>query len=320
MASEGSQYNEDPLFVSPERLMLDGVHRRDSAQQQTSYGHAPPKTHHQTVWASQQTNQERPVLSMHATAVSDWTIPTAQTFRTNLPPTPISPFRPLRPLSEDEKLAFPCTGSLENCWNPVLCPKHQGYSKPAEQRTTPPDVHAPRPDNPRRRSAPATNLQPPPAKIKRSATEPEEADHSITGRQRQFSMNRDPRSSISRGRVPHNLVERRYRDNLNNQIESLRLTLPSLKDAQPGDLDDTASPRMPSKAVIISTAATYINDMENERTRLLAANKALQEQVSSLQKLVRCDDCSIMGYLNAIQINNAAAAAATASQMTTPGT
>lgn len=147
----------------------------------------------------------------------------------------------------------------------------------------------------------------PPAKMKRNATEPEEADPEISGRRPSYSSiaSRDARSSQSRGRVPHNLVERRYRDNLNNQIESLRLTLPSLKDAQPCTdiaLEDTSSPRMPSKAVIISTAATYIKDMENERTRLLAANKALQEQVAGLQKLVRCDDCNILQYLNTMNL------------------
>jgi hypothetical protein len=116
--------------------------------------------------------------------------------------------------------------------------------------------------------------------------------------------------SPSRLRVPHNLVERRYRDNLNNQIESLRLALPSLRDARPSvplssvsdpehdDVGMSMLPRMPSKAVIISTAANYIRDLEAEREHLLAGTRALQEQVSALQKLVRCDDCSILGYFS----------------------
>lgn len=144
--------------------------------------------------------------------------------------------------------------------------------------------------------------------MKRNATEPEETDPEISNARHSnnyhSSLTRDALNK-NRGRVPHNLVERRYRDNLNNQIESLRLTLPSLKDAQPCTditLEDTSSPRMPSKAVIISTAATYIKDMENERTRLLAANKALQEQVCGLQKLVRCDDCNVLQYLNTMNL------------------
>lgn len=249
--------------------------------------------------ASQTQHQQFPSLP-----INDWSIPS---IRPQLPPTPISPFRPLRPLSEDEKLAFPCTGSAEDCWNSELCPKHRddlNQHKPSTHSTTPPepDQMPSMPPNPRRRSAPASDVEPRPVKVRRNLTDPDEADAEDCAR------SRDAKSSLTRGRVPHNLVERRYRDNLNNQIEALRMTLPSLREAQPGsaDFEDTASPRMPSKAIIISTAATYIKDMETERTRLLAANKALQEQVASLQKLVRCDDpCSILGYLNAMQLNAA---------------
>ncbi|EME89191.1 uncharacterized protein MYCFIDRAFT_181467 [Pseudocercospora fijiensis CIRAD86] len=113
------------------------------------------------------------------------------------------------------------------------------------------------------------------------------------------------RSSLSRGRVPHNLVERRYRDNLNHQIEALRLVLPSLKDAVPSDETSFDHPRMPSKAVVISTAATYIKDMENERQRLMAANGALQDQIGSLQKLLRGNESSVVQYINAMRLTGA---------------
>ncbi|KAK4508555.1 hypothetical protein PRZ48_002294 [Zasmidium cellare] len=303
------QFNAEPMFVSPERLVLDNdmnAFQPEDVQQQNH--------HHQT----NHQQQQRPSLPLHT--MSDWSVPTHHSLR-NLPPTPISPFRPLRPLSEDEKLAFPCTGDADSCWNLDLCPKHrQDSPKPQQQQQLPEQHHQPNPrfnhtrtmsstqipqiPNPRRRSAPTSDLEPPPAKMKRNATEPEEVDQEMSGTRHSYSsLNR--MNPQSRGRVPHNLVERRYRDNLNNQIESLRLTLPSLKDAQPCTditLEDTSSPRMPSKAVIISTAATYIKDMENERTRLLAANKALQEQVSGLQKLVRCDDCNVLQYLNTMNL------------------
>lgn len=151
---------------------------------------------------------------------ADWSFPTQQSFRPTLPPTPISPFRPLRPLSEDEKLAFPCTGSPTDCWNPDLCPKHRRYEDQqqqqqsehqsqqqhpgghqqqnlqqqhdqeqqpyqTQQQTTPPlpDFSQTRPAapmNPRRRSAPASDVEPAPtAKMKRNATSPEEADAQI---------------------------------------------------------------------------------------------------------------------------------------------
>lgn len=276
---------------------------------------------------------------MHS--LSDWNVPTQNSFRPQLPPTPLSPFRPLGTLTENDKMAFPCPGGPhgEDCWNIELCPKHRQYPDTppkSDTESTQSNGRPAPPPNPRRRSAPTEFCEtsssdslnsghPPPCKMKRHATEPEEADCEISNsastqrpsshHRRTLSRDNSLRSSLSRGgRVPHNLVERRYRDNLNHQIESLRLTLPSLKDAQPSlpgsDFEDLSSPRMPSKAIIISTAATYIRDMENERARLLDANKALVEQVASLQKLVRCDEGNLLHYVNAMSM--------TAGQLPTP--
>lgn len=115
-------------------------------------------------------------------------------------------------------------------------------------------------------------------------------------------------------RIPHTIIERRYRDNLNTQIETLRLTLPSLKNAYlcPSssssagggatiDVEDAAlPPRLPSKAMIIATAATYIKELESERDVAEENVRNLQQQVVDLQKLIQCNDCSILQYLQAV--------------------
>lgn len=116
-------------------------------------------------------------------------------------------------------------------------------------------------------------------------------------------------------RIPHTIIERRYRDNLNTQIETLRLTLPSLKNAylcsssssSAGgggatiDVEDAAlPPRLPSKAMIIATAATYIKELESERDVAEENVRNLQQQVVDLQKLIQCNDCSILQYLQAV--------------------
>lgn len=101
-------------------------------------------------------------------------------------------------------------------------------------------------------------------------------------------------------RVPHTVIERRYRDNLNTQIETLRLSLPSLKNAYvtSPDVEDSAlPPRLPSKAMIIATASTYIKELEAERNQAVDVVNSLQQQVADLQKLVQCNDCSILQYL-----------------------
>jgi hypothetical protein len=119
-------------------------------------------------------------------------------------------------------------------------------------------------------------------------------------------------------------VERRYRDNLNNQIEALRRTLPTLQDAHlhhgnDGDDDPPGGgggggPRMPSKAVIIATAAAHIQEMQREHTRLRDANRALHEQVASLQKLLLLrgggggggggggEEPHLLQYINALRV------------------
>ncbi|KAK4501748.1 hypothetical protein PRZ48_007557 [Zasmidium cellare] len=90
-----------------------------------------------------------------------------------------------------------------------------------------------------------------------------------------------PRPTRPHRRIPHTIIERRYRDNLNTQIETLRLSLPSLKNAYvcSPDVEDSAlPPRLPSKAMIIATAATYIKELEAERNAAMEGVRELQAQ------------------------------------------
>ncbi|GIZ40054.1 hypothetical protein CKM354_000340800 [Cercospora kikuchii] len=311
--------HQDAMFVSPDNLVID--HQLDHGYGQHEPSPLPdtnPQHDQQNRSLPTALNGSRPSLSLPN--FPEWNFAAQQNLRLSLPPTPNSPFRPLRPLTEEDKLAFPCPGGPQECWNLQLCPKHRQYPHtPPEPNnsgsvgqhtnasTTRTNSHSSTP--PEQPSDPESRN-----KMKRPAIDPDDAiaDNTNTRPSAYRTISRDSRASISRGRVPHNLVERRYRDNLNNQIESLRLTLPSLRDAQPctGDYEDVSSPRMPSKAVIIQTAANYIQDLQGERSRLLEANKALQEQVSSLQKLVRCDESNVLQYINAMRL--------TAGQLPTP--
>ena len=113
-----------------------------------------------------------------------------------------------------------------------------------------------------------------------------------------------PKPGRSRVRLPHNVIERRYRNHLNSQIEALRLAVPALKEEQntQADVDDGIPLRPPSKADIISTAATYIKELQDRNSDLLEYTRSLQGQVEGLQKLVKCDDCSILKYLTSLQL------------------
>jgi len=114
-------------------------------------------------------------------------------------------------------------------------------------------------------------------------------------------------SSVQRRRVPHHVIERRYRDNLNGQIEKLRTCIPSLAAegcSYTSDLEDDPTPaKCPSKASVIVSAQMYIKELEEQQARLQSNTRALREQVTGLQKLVRCDDCSVVKYLNSVQLN-----------------
>jgi hypothetical protein len=114
-------------------------------------------------------------------------------------------------------------------------------------------------------------------------------------------------SSVQRRRVPHHVVERRYRDNLNGQIEALRTCIPSLAvDECPSvsDVEDGPIPaKLPSKASVIATAQTYIKELEGQQERLRSDANTLRVQVAGLQKLVRCEDCSVIKYFNSLQFD-----------------
>lgn len=58
--------------------------------------------------------------------------------------------------------------------------------------------------------------------------------------------------------------------------------------------------------MIIATAATYIKELEAERNGAIEAVNSLQQQVNDLQKLISCNDCSILQYLQAVGGNAAA--------------
>jgi hypothetical protein len=110
----------------------------------------------------------------------------------------------------------------------------------------------------------------------------------------------------SRRRLPHNQVERKYRESLNTQLESLRRVVPSLQQNQRGfdgaDIEDLPTPSKPSKAVILASATAYIKQMEKDKKAAVDENQLLKMRVKALQALVKCEDCSLMQYVMDLKI------------------
>jgi len=110
----------------------------------------------------------------------------------------------------------------------------------------------------------------------------------------------------SRRRLPHNQVERKYRESLNTQLESLRRVVPSLQQNQRGfdgaDIEDLPTPSKPSKAVILASATAYIKQMEKDKKAVADENQLLKTRIKALQALVKCEDCSLMQYVMDLKI------------------
>lgn len=101
-------------------------------------------------------------------------------------------------------------------------------------------------------------------------------------------------------RTPHNLVERRYRRNLQDRIDQLASKVPGWEINSPRKHDienaELAINRR-SKASAIAAAAKHIDNLERDIAMKDEFVKALQEQIQGLQRLVRRDDCSILRCL-----------------------
>jgi len=86
------------------------------------------------------------------------------------------------------------------------------------------------------------------------------------------SSEESPKKAMSQ-RVPHNLVERKYREMLNAELERLRLNVPTI---QQHDGTSLAGPSKPSKAVVLAAAVDYIKTLEAEAERLTEENEELK--------------------------------------------
>jgi hypothetical protein len=83
----------------------------------------------------------------------------------------------------------------------------------------------------------------------------------------------DSQKYRSSRRLPHNQVERKYREGLNSELERLRRAVPTLPQRDSADL---TGPPKPSKATVLASAIDYIKFMEAEHERLAEENERLR--------------------------------------------
>lgn len=68
----------------------------------------------------------------------------------------------------------------------------------------------------------------------------------------------------TRKRIPHTAVEKRYRENLNQNLEKLRRAVPNLHAAQRRKSSDHSDALKPSKCEVLIGAVSYIKHLESE--------------------------------------------------------
>ncbi|KAK5053719.1 hypothetical protein LTR84_001680 [Exophiala bonariae] len=114
-----------------------------------------------------------------------------------------------------------------------------------------------------------------------------------------------------RAKQAHSLVERKYRENLNAKIAQLHNTLQSSHYGPKVQEDDSDNPNGPIAAIpaskvrksdVLTEAMNYVNQTEVEMRHMENEIHRLSERVRVLEKLVRCEDCSLLKQMVNLQV------------------
>jgi len=111
----------------------------------------------------------------------------------------------------------------------------------------------------KRSSSPEDNIEIP--KVKRGRPRGPRASQS--------SEAASPKSTSAR--TPHNVIERKYRESLNSEMERLRIAVPMTASWETNVCATTGKPK-PSKAIVLAAAINYIHDLEREMDLLRRSN------------------------------------------------
>ena len=110
---------------------------------------------------------------------------------------------------------------------------------------------------------------------------------------------RDDAPTPAAKKRPHNVIEKRYRANLNEKIAELRDSVPSLRitkkskardssnaDSDEEDLDGLTPSNKLNKASILTKAVEYIRHLEFRTKRLEEENRSLKERLETLDRVI----------------------------------
>lgn len=109
-------------------------------------------------------------------------------------------------------------------------------------------------------------------------------------------------------KTAHNMIEKRYRNNLNDKIAALRDSVPSLRvmsrangngdeDDDPEDLEGLTPAHKLNKATVLSKATEYIRHLEKRNKRLQDEVATLKDRIESYEKMSISGPMALHGTL-----------------------
>merc|ERR1711939_36997 len=111
-----------------------------------------------------------------------------------------------------------------------------------------------------------------------------------------------------RAKQAHSLVERKYRENLNAKIAQLHNTLqsshygPRANEDDESDAPSVVPANKVRKSDVLTEAMNYVNQTEVEMRHMENEIQRLSDRVRVLEKLVRCEDCSLLKQMVNLQV------------------
>ena len=141
------------------------------------------------------------------------------------------------------------------------------------------------------------------------------------------TLDSDPDDGAQRtlpARANHLIIEQRYRKNLNARLDQLKRVLSAVESNTKTEdehhagairysLDGDEKTQQPSsgkttKSDVLLAAIQYIKQSEHEKRELSRTNDFLRQRVVALEKLVKCEDCSLLKQMNWLNLQSSPSA------------
>ena len=117
--------------------------------------------------------------------------------------------------------------------------------------------------------------------------------------------------TIASTRTAHSVIEHNYRKNLNVKMEQLSQVLSTADAAKRVDEEGDDSDGMEDKALsttktrksdVLIHAYDYVKRSEREKNSMADENAFLKRRLVALEKLVKCEDCSLLKQMNMLRM------------------